>query len=194
MGIPLQSMLLTLFTSEAVEMPEHINILMLYEFYVKKKRDIYLSEKKLSDHTNMNVLTNDHALYDIFIDIHKAAALIAILSTHHLEKLYDKDLLKKRYIFSAENRPRPGENRYNNWRNGRTTSFSTPLEFGFGVVRILVDSTLAPKCPLHQAVFNSSKRYVARLLGKKGAITQEDRSRTPHMQSAVAAQNSSASF
>ena len=43
----------------------------------------------------MNVLTDDEALRDIFRDNHKAAALMAILSAHHLEKLNDKDVLKK---------------------------------------------------------------------------------------------------
>ena len=43
----------------------------------------------------MNVLTNDDSLYDIFIDNHKAAALMAILSTQHVEKLNDKNVLKK---------------------------------------------------------------------------------------------------
>jgi hypothetical protein len=82
-------------TSGRVEIPEHINILMLYELYVKKKWDIYLSEQKLSDHTNVNVLTDDHALYDIFIENQKATALIAILSSQHIKKLHDKDILKK---------------------------------------------------------------------------------------------------
>jgi hypothetical protein len=43
----------------------------------------------------VNVLTVDDALYDIFIDNHKAAAMMEILSTQHLEKLNDKTVLKR---------------------------------------------------------------------------------------------------
>jgi hypothetical protein len=38
-------------TSGTVEMPEHINILMLYKFYVKKKLDIYQRKSFLTEHT-----------------------------------------------------------------------------------------------------------------------------------------------
>ena len=103
MGIPLESMLLAevcednlnqCSTSRMVELPEHINLPLFYDFYVKKKWDIYLSKKELSDRTNVNVLTDDDSLYDIFIDNHKAAALMEILSTKHLEKLNEKNGLK----------------------------------------------------------------------------------------------------
>jgi predicted NACHT family NTPase len=64
MGIPLQSCLLAeMFggnvkdhsTSTAVELPEHINIVMLYDLYVEKKWDIYLSDKKGSDQTEVSM-------------------------------------------------------------------------------------------------------------------------------------------
>ena len=101
-------------TSSTVELPENINLALLYELYLKKKWHIYLLEKKLSDPTNVNVRTDDDALYDIFIDNHKAAALMAILSTQQLEKLSDKSFLKKRFRFPAENRKWLGENGNNN--------------------------------------------------------------------------------
>jgi hypothetical protein len=53
MGIPLQSMLLAdvfednlneCSTSRKLQLPEYINIVMLYELYLKEKWDIYLSE------------------------------------------------------------------------------------------------------------------------------------------------------
>jgi hypothetical protein len=55
--------------------------------------------QNLSDRTNMNVLIYYDTLYDIFLDNHQAAALMAILSTKHLEKLNDKRVLKKVQIF-----------------------------------------------------------------------------------------------
>jgi hypothetical protein len=55
MGIHLQSLLLAemfegnlkqCISAGTVELPEHINAVMLYYLYVEKKWDIYLSEKK----------------------------------------------------------------------------------------------------------------------------------------------------
>jgi hypothetical protein len=41
-------------TSRMVELPEHTNLALLYDLYVKKK--------KLSDRTNVNVLNDDDSL------------------------------------------------------------------------------------------------------------------------------------
>jgi energy-coupling factor transporter ATP-binding protein EcfA2 len=79
MGIPLQSLLLAemfegsikhCITAGTVELPEHINVVMLYALYVEKKWDIYLSEKKKSDRTNVNAQTDDNALHKTFIHNH----------------------------------------------------------------------------------------------------------------------------
>jgi hypothetical protein len=40
------------------------------------------------------MLTANYVLHDIFIHNHKAAALMAKLSTHHFEKLNNKNILK----------------------------------------------------------------------------------------------------
>lgn len=42
----------------------------------------------------MNVLNDDTDLYDSLTDNHKAAALVAILCRHHLDKLTDKNMPK----------------------------------------------------------------------------------------------------
>ena len=104
MGIPLQCLLLAeMFegylkqysTAATVELPEHINVVMLYDLYVEKKWDIYLSEKKGSDRTNVIVFTDDKALHKMFIDNHTAAAFVAILSTQQIEKFADKTITKE---------------------------------------------------------------------------------------------------
>jgi len=53
MGISLQSMLLAEVREEnlnqksrTAELPRHINFTLFYDLYVKKKWDIYLSDKK----------------------------------------------------------------------------------------------------------------------------------------------------
>jgi len=105
MGIPLQIWLLAeMFkgnleecsTSTNVELPEYINFVILYNMYMKKKWDIYLSEKKFSDRINVNMLTDDDdALHKTFIHNHTAAELVAILSTYQLEKLTDKTIAER---------------------------------------------------------------------------------------------------
>jgi hypothetical protein len=61
----------------------------------KRNGAFIYQRKSFSDWTNVNVLTDDDTLYDIFIDNHKAAAPMENLSTQHLEKLNDKNVLKK---------------------------------------------------------------------------------------------------
>jgi len=79
-------------TSAAVELPEHINTVMLYDLYVEKKWDIYLSDKKGSDRTKVMVHNDDVELHKCFMHNHMAAALVAILSTQQLTKLNDKSI------------------------------------------------------------------------------------------------------
>jgi hypothetical protein len=184
-----------------IELPENINLFMLYNLYVKKKWDIYLTDKKNSDRTNVNVLTDDEALYDIFIDNHKAAALMAILSTQQLEKLNDQNVLKKGSDFLQkiiqgfektgiitdviEGRPvflhRTLAEYFvagrlcDNITAGRVFMRDHLFESEFGVVRSMVDRILADKCPLHEAVLNTNMPHVAKLLKRKGSVTQKDR-------------------
>jgi ankyrin repeat protein len=215
MGVPLQSMLLAevfeenikqCSTARKIHLPQNINIVKIYDFYVKKKWSVYLSEKKLSDRTNVNVLSDDEALYDIFIDNHKAAALMAILSTHHFEKLKDKNVLQKGTNFLQkiseglektgiitdvmEGRPLFQHRTFaeyfvatwlcDNIQGSQIFMGDHIFEAGFGVVRSMVDRILADRCPLHEAVLNSNMRYVAKLYQRKEAITQKDRGgRTP---------------
>ena len=209
LGVPLQNMLLAevfdenlkqCSTAKTVELPENINHVMLYDLYVNKKWDIYLSEKKFSDRTNVNVRTDDDVLYDIFIENHKGAALIAILSTQHLEKLNDKDVLKKGSDFLQkidqgfektgiitdiiEGRPVFLHRTFaeyfvarrlcDNITASKTFMRDHLFESGFGVVRSMVDRMLADKCPLHEAVLNKNMQHVTKLLYRKEYVTQTD--------------------
>jgi ankyrin repeat protein len=210
MGIPLQSLLLAeMFegnlkqctTAGTVELPEHINVVMLYYLYVEKKWDIYLSEKKKSDRTTVYALTDDDALHKIFIQNHMAAALVAILSTQQLEKLTDKtivegvreflqkitegiektgiitDVIEGRPVFQHRTLAEYFVARWlcDNFQTNQTFMMDHLFESGFGVVRSMVDRILADKYPLHEAVLNSDMRHVAMLLERKESITQKDR-------------------
>jgi hypothetical protein len=104
MGTPLQSLLLAeMFqgnlnehsTSTTLELPEHINIVILYDLYIEKKWDIYLQDKKGSDQTNVMARNDDAELHNTFMYNHKAAALVAILSKQQLEKLFDKTIAER---------------------------------------------------------------------------------------------------
>ena len=215
MGIPLQSLLLAeMFegnlkqctTAETVELPEHINIVMLYNLYVEKKWDIYLSEKKKSDRTNVNALTDDNVLHETFIQNHMAAALVAILSTDQLEKLTDKkivegvwaflqkitegiektgiiiDVIEGRPIFQHRTLAEYLSARWlcDNFQHGQIFMLDHLFESRYRVLRSMVDRILADKYPLHEAVINSSLIQVEKLLRKRESITKKDRGgRTP---------------
>jgi hypothetical protein len=225
LGIPLQSLLLAegfeenlkqCSTSNTIELPENINLFMLYNLYVNKKWDIYLTDKKISDRTNVNVLTDDEALYDIFIDNHKAAALIAILSTHQIKKFNDKDILKKVSDFLQkidqglektgiitdiiEGRPvflhRTFAEHFvarrlcDNFLDSQVFMRDHLFESGFGVVRSMMDRILADKFPLHEAVLNADIQHAAELLKKtKESIPQKDRGGRNPLHVAVSSRN-----
>ena len=148
----------------------------------------------------MNVLTDDDALYDIFIEKHKAAALMAIFSTQ-LEKLNDKNVLKKssdllqkidqglektgiiidiiegRHVFLHQTFTEyfVASLFYDNTMASQILMRDHLFEPGFGVVWSMVDRILANKCSLHQAVLKSNMPHVESLLKKKESITQKDR-------------------
>jgi len=158
-------------TSETAELPEHINILMLYDLYVEKKWDIYLSDKKLSDRTNVNAQNDDVELHKSFIHNHMAAALVAILSTQQLEKLTDKTIAEEASVFLQkitaglektgiiieviEGRPVFQHRTLaeylvamwlcDNFQNGQTFMRDHLFESVFNVVRSMVDRILAGK-------------------------------------------------
>ena len=210
MGIPLQSLLLAeMFvgnlkecsTSTNVELPEHINIVVLFYLYMEKKWDIYLSEKKLSERTNVNVLSDDDdALHKTFIHNHTAAALVSILSTHQMQKLADKtiaekardfiqkitegmektgiiiDVIEERPVFQHRTLAEYLVARWlcDNLQTSQTFMKDHLFESGFDVVRIMVDRILADGSPVHEAVLNSNLFHVEKLLQKKESITQKD--------------------
>jgi len=215
MGIPLQCVLLAeMFeeylhqysTAATVELPEHIHVIILYDYYIEKKWDIYLSEKKGSDRTNVNVLTDDDALHKTFIDNHTAAALVTILSAQQLEKFPDKTVAKKasdflKNIEKGEEKTgliidiidgRPlfqhrilaeyfvARRLCDNISASKTFMRDHLLDSEFGAVRSMVDRILADKCPVHEAVLNSNVRLVTKLLQKKESVSEKDHGdRTP---------------
>jgi len=224
MGIPLQCVLLAeMFeeylqqysTAATVELPEHINVVMLYGRYVKKKWDIYSSEKKVSDRTNVIVLTDDEALHKIFIDNHTAAAFVAILSTQQLEKFADKTVAKKASDFLKniekgeektgliidiiEERPVfqhrtlaeyfVATRLCDNISDSKTFMRDHLFESEFAAVRSFVDRILADKCPVHEAVLNSNVQHVTNLLRQKESISENDHGERTPLHIAVSCSN-----
>jgi hypothetical protein len=70
MGMSLQTMLLAETFEENVKcsvaimanLPQNINLAVLYDLYINKKWDIYLPEEKISNRPYVNVLNDDAAL------------------------------------------------------------------------------------------------------------------------------------
>jgi hypothetical protein len=164
------------------------------------KWDIYLSDKKLYDRTNVNALNDDGVLYKTFIHNHMAAALVAILSTQQLEKLTDKtiaeetslflqkitaglektgiiiDVINGRPVFQHCTLAEYFAARWlcDNFQNGQTFMRDHLFESVFSVVRSMVDRILANKYPLHEAVLNSSLIQVGKLLRNEESVTEKD--------------------
>jgi hypothetical protein len=168
-------------TAGTVELPENINVVMLYDRFVEKKWDIYLSEIKNSDPTTVHILIYDETLHKTFIHKHMAAALVAILSTQHLVKLTDKkiaegvgaflqkitegiektciivDVVEGRPVFQHRNLAEHLVASWlcDNFLHGQIFMRDHIFESGFHVVRSLVDTILADTYPLHEAVLKS---------------------------------------
>jgi hypothetical protein len=75
-------------------LPQNINLVVLYDLHIYMKWGIYLPVEKIYNRPHVNVLDDDTALYDSLTDKYKAVALMAILSRHHLDKLTDKNIPK----------------------------------------------------------------------------------------------------
>jgi adenylate kinase len=215
MGSPLQSMVLAeMFgknlehysTSESVELPEYINLVVIHDLLVSWKWEIYVSEKKRSDRTNVNVLSDDKKLREHFIHNHTAAAFLAILSTHHVQKIAGETIAKKGEEFLQEidkgtektgvitsvidGRPvfqhrTLADYFFATWLCDHVSASQTFMrdhifDSGFSVVRSMVDRILADRCPLHEAVLNLNLCRVENLLQEKESICKKDRGgRTP---------------
>ena len=224
MGIPLQSLLLAeMFeeylkqysTAATVELPEYINVVMLYDRYVGKKWDIYLSDKRASDRTNVSVQTDDVELHKTFIHNHTAAALVVILSTQQLEKLADKTMTERAREFLqkiTETKEKTGiiidviegqpvfQHRTlaeyfaaswlcDDFQNGQEFMRDHLFESEFDVVRSMVDRILADKCPVHEAVINSNVRLVTNLLRRKESVSEKDHGERTPLHIAVSCSN-----
>jgi hypothetical protein len=210
MGISLQIWLLAKMfkgnlqeysTSKTVQLPEHINTVMLYELYVEKEWDIYLSDKMCSDRTKVMVRNDELEAHKTFLHNHMAAALVTILSKQQLEKLTDKtiaerdteflekitegmektgiiiDVIGGRAVFQHRNLAEYLAARWlcDSFQKSQTFMRDHLFETGFHVVRSMVDRILADKYPLHKAVINSSFNQAEKLLRMKKSLTEKDR-------------------
>ena len=208
MGLPQQAMLLAEMFEEDLRkkgLPQNINLLNLCDRYLNMKWNI-ISQRNLSDQTIVNVRTGNNKLHRIFIDNHTAVALMAILSKTHLAELNDKEVMKRGSDFLHEidedlektgiitdiNEGRPIFQNHivplylvatylcDNIHTSQTFMKDHIFESEFDEVRSMVDRILAGKYPIHEAVLNSNKQQVAKLLKMEKSVTQTDsEGRTP---------------
>jgi hypothetical protein len=98
MAIPLQSLLLAeMFEgklkeySTTLDLPEYINIVIVYNLYIEKKWGIHLQEKRGCNKKHVMGRNDDEELHKTFMENHMAAVLVTILSTHETkERISDK--------------------------------------------------------------------------------------------------------
>jgi hypothetical protein len=176
--------------------PQNINLVVLYDLYINKKWDIYLPEEKISNRPHVNALNDYTALYDSLTDNHKAVALVAILSRHHLDKLTDKNTPKiarnfpkkvsegadKTEIITNVIDGRPVFRHCTCakyfaawWLCDHKLASQTFLRdhifvLWYGVVRKMVDRILASDNRLHLAVPNADVGEVEKLLSRKESM------------------------
>ena len=169
---------------------------MLYDFHIYKKWGIYLPVEKISNRPHLNVLNDDTALYDSLTDNHKAVALMAILSRHHLDKLIDKNIpkiarnflkkisegIEKTGIITDVTKGRPvfqhrtcAEYFAARWLCDNKLASQTFLRdhilvLGYGVVREIVDTILASDNWLHLVGPNADVGEFEKLLSRKESI------------------------
>ena len=203
MGVPFQSKLLARIFEKYIHetvLPQNVNCLHVCESYVNEKWNIYVTEKKDSHKANVSVRIDDDALHEIFIEKHKAAALMATLSTHHLEKINDMkikkmgadflqrikqglektgiiiDIIEKQPVFQSHILAEYFVAVWlcDNVQASQTFMREHLLESRFDVVRGMVDRILAGKRTIHEAVLNLNMQDVARLLKRRGTVTHKD--------------------
>jgi len=203
MGVPFQSKLLARIFEKYIHetvLPQNVNYLHVCESYINEKWDIYVVDKKDSHKANVSVRIDDDALHEIFIDKHKAAALMATLPTHHLEKINDMkikkmganflqkieqglektgiiiDIIEKQPVFQSHIVAEYFVAVWlcDNVQASQTFMREHLLESRFDVVRGMVDRILAGKGTIHEAVLNLNMQDVARRLKRKGTITHKD--------------------
>jgi ankyrin repeat protein len=183
--------------SRMVNLPQNINLVVLYDLYIIKNLDIYLPEENISNRPHVNVLNDDTALYDSLKDNHKALALVAILSIHHhLDKITDKTIpkiardflkkisegVKKTGIITDVIDGRPA------FQHRTCAEYFTALclcdhklasqtflryhkfVLGYSVARQMVDRILASDNRLQLAVPNTDVGEVEKLLSRKESV------------------------
>ncbi|XP_063231947.1 uncharacterized protein LOC134536217 [Bacillus rossius redtenbacheri] len=103
-GIPLQTLLLAeVFEndfkmyqdSKQFDFEQECDLFLLYDRFVEKKWDVYLSEKKKEDTSNIGVRHDNEDLKNIFMGNHMMAALLRILSPRDLTSMTYSDLKVK---------------------------------------------------------------------------------------------------
>jgi len=203
MGVPFQSRLLARIFEKYIQervLPQNVNYLHVCESYVNEKWDIYLIEKKDSPKHKVSERIDNEDLREMIIDKHKAAALMATLPTHHLEKINDMkikkmgadflqrikqglektgiiiDIIEKQPVFQSHIVAEYFVAMWlcDNVQASQTFMREHLFESRYDGVRGMVDRILADKGTIHEAVFNLNMQHGKRLLKRKGTVTHKD--------------------
>nr|CAD7266639.1 unnamed protein product [Timema shepardi] len=208
-GIPLQTLLLAeVFEndlrvyqeSKQFNFHEECDLFLLYDRFVEKKWDVYLSEKKKEDTSNIGVQHDNEDLKNIFMSNHMIAALLRILSPKDLSVLKYKDLQVKgsRFIGRVEQGydhtgiilgitdgvPRFVHHTFAEYFTAKwfAMNFSENRNFvehnfwesSYEVVKSIFDRILANDSDLHIAVLRNDVAAVTSLLEKGAEVNFRD--------------------
>jgi ankyrin repeat protein len=112
-GIPLQTMMLAevfesdlkncSHTGEMIKLPPALNLLQLYDEFVKRKLNIYYNEKRKTDMTNVGVQDDFEEFYETFMENHIKCGLVAVLPAESLERLEGFQNPKRSFLKKVEN-------------------------------------------------------------------------------------------
>jgi hypothetical protein len=173
----------------------------LYERFVERKLDIYLTEKQEADVTKPIVLHNHKRLKEILLEDFEKCALVAILPPHMLESLHSKTIQEEIQPFLE--RVQAGEDNTGvvmnvvegkpqfvhrtlaeyftaswfskNFKSNRGVLKHILFDPKYEFVRNVFNRMLAKDCPLHCAVLDGDVKFFEALLKEGCDINAVDK-------------------
>jgi ankyrin repeat protein len=206
-GIPLQTMMLAeVFESDLrlcsqageINFPSALNLLQLYDEFVKRKLDIYYKEKRKTDMTNAGVQDDYEELHETFMKNHMRCGVVAVLPPEILECLEGFQYPQPSFLKKVESGKEKtgileeiihGKPHFihktfaeyfaahwfsQNYRGNQKVLGEIIFSPCYDVVRNILDRILSNKNVLHMAVLNSDRMAVEEALRNNVNVNDVD--------------------
>jgi ankyrin repeat protein len=207
-GIPLQTMMLAeVFESELrqcsqagiINFPPELNLLKLYDAFVKRKLDIYYKEKRKTDMTNAGVQDDYEDFRETFMKNHMRCGVVAVLPPGILERLKGFQYPKSSFLKKVESGKEKtgilediidGKPHFihktfaeyfaahwfsQNYKGNQKVLRQIIFNPGYDVVKNIFDRILSNENVLHMAVLNSDRVAVDKALCSNVNLNDMDR-------------------